>query len=71
MCKFSKKGSLLLKKELEKINENNKDYYTLAIKNLIKKKVFIDFLDISDLFWQEIDDVNDYKKLKTNIKFLK
>jgi len=67
MCKFSKKGSLLLKNELIKIKDNKKDYYTLAIRNLIKKKTHVDFMNIGNLFWQEIDNKIDYLKLKKSI----
>jgi len=70
ICKFSKNGAIKLKKKLIKNSDNKNDYYTLAIKDIMKENQ-VNILDCNKHFWMEIDDENDYKKLKTNIKFLK
>ena len=67
ICKFNENGVIKLKKYLEKNSKNRKDYYTLAIKQIIKKST-VNFFDCKKYFWMEIDDKKDYKKLKLNIK---
>ena len=64
IAKFSKIGATNLKNSLNYYKNNHKDYYTLALKRLIKKKKNVNYLDIKSLFWTEIDFYKDYLKLK-------
>ena len=57
-------GATNLKKSLNYYKNNYKDYYTLALKRLIKKKKKVNYLDVKSLFWTEIDFYKDYLKLK-------
>ena len=68
IAKFSKNGSLLLKKYLNDEKNNNKDYYTKAIQNIILDKIKVNYLDNKGLFWKEIDTKEDYINLKKIIK---
>ena len=70
ICKFSKKGSGMLKKDLKKLKNRRKDYYTIAIKKIIKKKNSVSYLDCKNFFWKEIDTLQDYNELK-NSSFLR
>ncbi len=70
ICKFSKKGSGMLKKDLIKLKNRRKDYYTIAIKKIIKKKNSVSYLDCKNFFWKEIDTLQDYNELK-NSSFLR
>ena len=47
----------------EIINESNNYYYTMALNNMIKKKLKINTIDVSGKFWTEVDENSDYKKL--------
>ena len=47
----------------EIINESNNYYYTMALNNMIKKKLKINTIDVSGKFWTEVDKNSDYKKL--------
>ena len=64
MAKFSKKGAENLKKSLSFYKYNHTDYYTYALKRLIKKKNRISYFDVKPLYWTEIDFYKDYLKLK-------
>lgn len=68
IAKFSKEGSILLKKYLKSEKNNKKDYYTKAIQNIILDKIKVNYLDIKGLFWKEIDTKEDYINLKKLIK---
>lgn len=68
IAKFSKKGSLLLKKNLVEERKNYKDYYTKAIEKIIKKGFEVNFFDSKSYFWKEIDTLSDYNELKKIIK---
>ncbi len=64
ISKFSKKGAINLKKSLKFYQNNYTDYYTLALKRLIKKRNRISYFDVKSLYWTEIDFYKDYLKLK-------
>ena len=64
ISKFSKKGALNLKKSLKFYQNNYTDYYTLALKRLIRKKNRISYFDVKSLYWTEIDFYKDYLNLK-------
>ena len=64
IAKFSKKGAENLKKSLKFYKNNYNDYYTLALKRLIRKKNRISYFDVKSLYWTEIDFYKDYLKLK-------
>lgn len=64
IAKFSKSGAEKLKKKLFLLKNNNKDYYTEAIKKLIKSKNKISFIDFKSIYWKEIDLNQDYINLK-------
>ena len=68
IAKFSKKGDESLKKSLKFYKKNHTDYYTIALKRLIRKKNRISYFDVKSLYWTEIDFYKDYLKLKKNIK---
>ena len=63
ISKFSKKGAIILKKNLIKLKNRYKDYYTIAIQKMIEEKIDISFVDCKKLFWKEIDTIKDYKEL--------
>ena len=63
ICKFSKKAGLKLKKNLIKLKNRYKDYYTIAIQKMIDDKSIVNFIDCKKLFWKEIDTTQDYKQL--------
>ena len=63
ISKFSKKGAVKLKKSLLFYKNNYTDYYTLALRRLIRKKNRISFFDVKSLYWTEIDFYKDYLKL--------
>ena len=56
----------MLKKDLIKLKNRRKDYYTIAIKKIIKKKNSVSYLDCKNFFWKEIDTLQDYNELKKN-----
>ena len=58
----------MLKKYLNDEKNNNKDYYTKAIQNIILDKIKVNYLDNKGLFWKEIDTKEDYINLKKIIK---
>ena len=64
ICKFSKKGSIMLKKNLIELKHRVKDYYTIAIQKMIDNKKSIFFLDCKNFKWKEIDTIKDYNLLK-------
>ena len=64
ICKFSKKGSILLKKNLIILKKKYRDYYTVAIKLIIEKKYPVNYLDCKNFFWKEVDTLRDYNELK-------
>ncbi len=66
MCKFSKKGSKMLKKNLISLKKKHTDYYTIAIKKMIRDNYPVNYLDCKRMFWKEIDTIKDYKDLKKN-----
>ena len=55
LCKFSKKGSSILKKNLIILKKKYKDYYTIAIQKMINDKILVNFFDCKNFFWKEID----------------
>jgi len=67
ICKFSKKGSNLLKENLSYLSQKFSDYYTIAIKRMIKNNHVISYFDCRGLFWKEIDTMQDYKELKKSL----
>ena len=64
IAKFSKFGAQKLKKKLNLLKNNHKDYYTEAIKKLIEEKNKIGFIDCKSIYWKEIDLYQDYISLK-------
>ena len=66
ICKFSQKGSKMLKKNLSILSKKHSEYYTIAIKKMIKNKHSVNYFDCKGLFWKEIDTIQDYKELKKN-----
>ena len=63
ICKFNKNGVIKLKNKLILNSNNKKDYYTLAVKNIIEESD-VDIIDCKNNFWMEIDDSKDYSNLK-------
>lgn len=60
-AKFSKKGCQIIKKTLIKFKDSNLNYYYTEIFNyLAKKKVNVDYIDISKLRWKEVDTKYDF-----------
>ena len=68
ISKFSKKAALELKKNLIKEKKNKIDYYTQAIRGMIKKRKKIEFVDCKNSFWKEIDTYRDLCDMKDLIK---
>lgn len=64
--KFSKKGCKILVDQMSKIinPENENSYYTLAIDNYVRNYGYVEGIDIKDMNWIEIDDMNDYERAK-------
>ena len=73
IAKFSKSASNLLKNKINFLvnrNENINDYYTEAVRELIKSGFKISPVDIGKLPWIEIDTVDEYKSaLKSNLTY--
>ena len=44
--------------------ENENSYYTLAIDNYVRNYGYVEGIDIKDMNWIEIDDMNDYERAK-------
>ncbi len=70
LSKFSKSGAILLKKYLIKQKNNYKDYYTYAINKMIENGVTINYLDIKNKFWKEIDTSSDLAEAKSKFKHI-
>ena len=70
ISKFNKAGSKLLKKYLLKEKNNYKDYYTYAIRKMIDDGVKINYIDIKNYIWKEIDTNKDLIEAKKIIKKL-
>ena len=64
IAKFSKSGAQKLKKKLNLLKNNYEDYYTEALKKLIKSKNKIRFIDFKSIYWKEVDLNQDYINLK-------
>ena len=66
VAKFSAKGSRILKKYLGKNKDNFKDYYTEVFNKMINDSIIeINYMDIKNMFWKEVDTNKDYNILKT------
>ena len=66
IAKFSSIGSKVLKKYLRKAKNNNKDYYTKVLNDIIKNsEIGVHYKSIKNLFWKEVDTPEDYKLLKS------
>lgn len=70
ISKFNKAGSKLLKKYLLKEKNNYKDYYTYAIRKMIDDGIKINYIDIKNYIWKEIDTNKDLIEAKKIIKKL-
>ena len=70
ISKFSKIGARLLRKYLLKNKYNFKDYYTLALRKMIADGIKINYIDIKNTFWKEIDTKKDYIDAKKKIKLI-
>ncbi len=61
ICKFKKEGALLFAKQFNFFKKNTKDYYTVILRKLAKKKN-IHYMDVKNDYWTEIDNYQDYEK---------
>ena len=64
-AKFSTFGCKMIKKILNEYKKTNfKDYYTEVLNNLIEKKKVVNFVNVGQFYWKEIDTNKDYIKAK-------
>jgi len=69
VAKFSKKALNLLKNETNKILQSQKStaFFEVAIQNIINNnECSIQSIDVSGVYWNEIDFLNDYEEAVTN-----
>ena len=66
ICKFNEIGIGKLKNKLILNSNNKKDYYTLAIKNIMEKSA-VNYLECKKNFWMEIDNSKDYSNLRKKL----
>jgi len=65
VAKINKNGcKRLLSQMSEIINESNNDYYTIAIDKLARKGVLVNYLDVKNIIWREIDTIDEYQEAK-------
>ncbi len=63
--KFSQTGAHILRDSLQKFkNSNYNDYYTVSLNKLIKEKKKVNFVDVGNSYWKEIDTKADYETAK-------
>ena len=61
LAKFSSEGSSMLFDKMSGMLEtHNQDYYTMAINNLAAENIDINFLNVENYKWCEIDTESDY-----------
>jgi L-glutamine-phosphate cytidylyltransferase len=64
LSKFNDFGCKILINEMsEIINKNYDDYYTLAIDNMARRGVIVNYCDISGILWREIDTKDEYNEV--------
>lgn len=64
VAKISKNGCKMLVNEMSRIiDENFQDYYTIAIDNLARKGNKINYLDVKEFIWREIDTKIEYEEV--------
>jgi len=64
IAKINKNGcSLLVNQMSEIIDGNFQDYYTIAIDNLARKGNKINYLDVKDFIWREVDTKSEYEEV--------
>ena len=60
---FLKRGSKILKEYLTFQKNNMKDYYTIVFNKMINDGKEINYIDIKNFFWKEIDKLRDIKNM--------
>jgi len=71
IAKFSKTGCNLLINEMSTIiHGHHKDYYTIAVDNLARAGSRVDYLDVKDYIWREIDTKQEYEEACNIYKLL-
>jgi L-glutamine-phosphate cytidylyltransferase len=64
LAKISKNGCKLLVNQMSKIIDGNfQDYYTIAIDNLARNGNKINYLDVKNFIWREIDTKIEYEEV--------
>ena len=65
LAKFSNMGCKVLIDEMSKLISNHyDDYYTLAIDNISRSGVVVNYCDISGILWREIDTKGEYDEVR-------
>ena len=65
ISKINKNGCNLLVNQMSKmINGSLQDYYTIAIDNLARNGSLVNYLDVSNFKWREIDTLDEYEEVK-------
>jgi len=67
MVLFSQRGALKMRDMIEQMvhkEENLDQFYTIAVKELINGGLQVTYIDMGELYWYEIDEVDDLKKVK-------
>jgi len=64
IAKMNKNGCELLVKEMASlIHGNYQDYYTIAIDNIVRKGMKVNYFDVKSHLWREIDTKKEYDEL--------
>jgi len=65
IAKINKNGCKLLINQMSSmINGSLQDYYTIAIDNLARAGTIVNYLDVKNFKWREIDTLDEYEEVK-------
>ena len=64
ISKISKYGVEIIKNNLVYFKNNKRDYYTIIFNKMIRNNYKIKYYDCKNLFWKEIDTIEDYNDMK-------
>ncbi|MDA9357672.1 phosphocholine cytidylyltransferase family protein [Candidatus Thioglobus sp.] len=64
IAKINKKGCQLLVNQMSNIiNGSLQDYYTIAIDNLARSGTEVNYLDVKNFIWREVDTLDEYEEV--------
>ena len=66
LAKMNKNGCELLVEEMSSlINGHYKDYYTIAIDNIARNGILVNYFDVKNLLWREVDTKTEYDEVRS------